>query len=78
MAIRSPCGSTNQRAMPKANTEKCCEFAWHHVIAVLTRRMFLHVIARSEATWQSVTPAAGHSGGQYFGQIRKALRICPK
>ncbi len=22
--------------------------------------------------------AAGHGGGQYFGQIRKALRICPK
>ena len=78
MAIRNPCGRAWRRAVLPANTEKCCEFAWHHVIAVLTRRMFLHVIARSEATWQSVLLAAGHGGGQYFGQIRKALRICPK
>ena len=36
------------------------------------------VIARSEATGQSVLLAAEHDGKQYFGRIRKALRICPK
>ena len=43
-----------------------------------TRSKCLHVIARSGATWQSVFPAVGHGGGQYFGRIRKVLRICPK
>ena len=39
---------------------------------------FLHVIARSEATWQSASPAAAQNEKQYFGRIRKALRICPR
>ena len=36
------------------------------------RRKFLHVIARSEATWQSVLLAVGQNEKQYFGQIRKS------
>ena len=39
--------------------------------------MFLYVIARSEATWQSVTLAVQHDGKQYFGRMRKRVRICP-
>ena len=42
------------------------------------RGKLLHVIARSEATWQSVLLAVAQSETQYFGRIRKALRICPK
>ena len=42
-----------------------------------TRSKFLHVIARSEATWQSVTPAAVHGRKQRLRRIRKASRICP-
>ena len=30
------------------------------------------VIARSEATWQSVSPAVGRRGEQYFGRIRES------
>ena len=37
-----------------------------------TRGKFMDVIARSEATWQSVLLAVAQSGKQYFGQIRKA------
>ncbi len=39
--------------------------------------MFLHVIARSGATWQSVLLAAAHGEREYFGRIREMLRICP-
>ena len=39
---------------------------------------FLHVIARSEATWQSASPAAGHDRKQYFGRIRKSATDLPK
>ena len=42
---------------------------------VRTGGKFLHVIARSEATWQSVTPAVAQNEKQYFGRIRKVLRI---
>ena len=42
------------------------------------RGKFQHVIARSEATWQSVLLAVAQSEKQYLRQIRKALRICPK
>ena len=35
----------------------------------------LHVIARSEATWQSVLLAAAQNEKQSFGRIRKVLRI---
>ena len=37
-----------------------------------TRGKFLHVIARSEATWQSVLLAAVQNKKQYFGRIRKS------
>ena len=43
-----------------------------------TRGKFMDVIARSEATWQSVLFAAAQNEKQHFGRIRKALRICPK
>ena len=33
------------------------------------------VIARSEATWQSVSPAAAHNEKQHLGRIRSSLRI---
>ena len=36
-----------------------------------------HVIARREATWQSASPAAAHSGELRLRQIRKASRIRP-
>ena len=42
-----------------------------------TRCKFLHVIARSEATWQSVLLAVPQNEKEHFGQIRKAQRICP-
>ena len=42
---------------------------------VRTGGKFLHVIARSEATWQSVTPAVAQNEKQSFGRIRKVLRI---
>ena len=45
---------------------------WHHLVAYAHRCMFLHVIARSEATWQSVFPAAVQNKKQYFGRIRKS------
>ena len=37
-----------------------------------TGSKLLHVIARSEATGQSVTPAVAHSEREYFGRIRKS------
>ena len=43
-----------------------------------TRSKLLHVIARSEATWQSASPAAGHDRKQYFGRIRKSATDLPK
>ena len=36
------------------------------------RGKFLHVVARSEATGQSVTPAVAQTEKQYFGRIRKS------
>ena len=44
----------------------------------LTRSKFQHVIARSVATGQSVLLAVQHHRKQYFGRIRKMLRIRPK
>ena len=44
---------------------------------VRTGGKFLHVIARSEATWQSASPAAAHSGELRLRRIRKASRIRP-
>ena len=43
----------------------------------LTRSKFQHVIARSVATGQSVLLAVQHHRKQYFGRIRKMLRIRP-
>ena len=45
---------------------------WHHLVAYAHRCMFLHVIARSEATWQSVLLAAVHNEEQYLRRIRKS------
>ena len=45
---------------------------------VRTGGKFLHVIARSEATWQSVTPAAAQTEKQFFPANTEKLRICPK
>ena len=42
-----------------------------------TRSKFLHVIARSEATWQSVTPAVAQNEKQRLWQIRSCLRTHP-
>ena len=44
---------------------------------VRTGGKFLHVIARSEATRQSASPAAAHSGELRLRRIRKASRIRP-
>ena len=40
--------------------------------------MFQHVIARSEATWQSVLLAVAQNKKQYLGRIRKVSRIRPR
>ena len=42
-----------------------------------TRGKFMDVIARSEATRQSVSPAAAHNEKQHLGQTRNYLRIRP-
>ena len=39
----------------------------------LTRIFLQHVIARSEATWQSVTPAVAQSKEQHLRQTRKSV-----
>ena len=38
--------------------------------------MFLHVIARSEATWQSASPAAAQTEKQFFPANTEKLQIC--
>ena len=59
-------------------SEKRDKFAWRHVVALRTPAMFQHVIARSEATWQSASPAAGQNEKQLFPANTQLLRICPK
>ena len=44
---------------------------------VRTGGKFLHVIARSGATWQSVTPAAAQNEQQYFGRMRESVTNLP-
>ena len=51
-----------------------------HVIAslqTLTPARLQHVIARSEATWQSASPAAAQTEKQFFPANTEKLRICP-
>ena len=45
---------------------------------MLTRGRFLHVIARSEATWQSASPAAAQSREQRLRRIRGSATDLPK
>ena len=51
---------------------------FHPCLEVRKPTRFMDVIARSEATRQSVLFAAAQNEKQHFGRIRKALRICPK
>ena len=122
-AIRNSCGRAWQRAVPKANTGKCCGFAQssiklpgfsagtriaapvcalvrndmqkteacQRVQECLARKVRRNlpgacacksvpppVIARSEATRQSVTPAVGHGRGQCLRRIRESAADLPK
>ena len=62
-------------AVPLANAESVTNLPRHHVVAMRTRRIFLHVIARSEATWQSASPQRYLTSWLRFGQIRRWLGI---
>ncbi len=53
----------------------CCQ---ERYLQTLTRSKFQHVIARSEATWQSVLLAVQHRRKQYLRRIRSRLQIRPK
>ena len=53
VAIRSPAVGQNRKAILWANTESVTDFPWESVVAHADSYMFLHVIARSEATGQS-------------------------
>ena len=69
-AIRSPCGSTKREAVLQANTKSVTDFPWESVVAHADSYMFLHVIARSEATWQSASPCVCHCEERSDGTIR--------
>ena len=56
----SPCGSTKREAVLQANTKSVTDFPWESVVAHADSYMFLHVIARSGATWQSASPCVCH------------------
>ena len=63
--------------MPKANTKRVTNSPGTTSLQPPARCRFLHVIARSGAMGQSVTPAAVHGRKQRLRRIRKASRICP-
>ena len=69
-AIRSPCGSTKREAVLQANTKSVTDFPWESVVAHADSYMFLHVIARSEATGQSASPCVCHCEERSDGTIR--------
>ena len=60
-AIRSPCSGAEREAILWANTEKLQICPGDTFLQTLTPARLQHVIARSEATWQSVTPAAAQN-----------------
>ena len=71
--------SAGARRWFQANQQGGYRFATGRAyLQMLTRGKFLHVIARSAATWQSASPAAGHDRKQYFGRIRKSATDLPK
>ena len=76
-AIRTPCGRAWQNATFPGEYKKHCGFPRQSVVAMRTGSKFLHVIARSEATGQSVTPAVGHSKEQYLRRTRKSVTNLP-
>ena len=47
------------------------KFARHHVLAMRTRSKLLHVIARSGATWQSVTLRQDMAKGNTLGEYER-------
>ena len=73
----SPCGSTKREAVLQANTKSVTDFPWESVVAHADSYMFQHVIARSEATWQSASPAAAQNEQQYFGRMRESVTNLP-
>ena len=60
-AIRSPCGRTKRKAILWANTKSVTDFPSESVVAHADSYMFLPVIARSEATRQSVLLAVAQN-----------------
>ncbi len=51
--------------------EKRDKFAWHYAVATADSRMLQHVIARSEATWQSVTLRQGATESSTSGEYER-------
>ena len=73
-----PAAGRGRTQLFPANTKSTVVFPRQSVVAMRTGSKFLHVIARSEATGQSVTLAAGRSGRQCLRQIRKSATNLPK
>ena len=59
--------------LPQKNELQTSERTWLHL---QKPGKSMDVIARREETRQSVLPAVAESEKQYFGQMRRALRIC--
>ena len=72
------CGRTKRKAILWANTESVTDFPWESVVAHADSYMFLHVIARSGATWQSASPAVAQSRKQHLRRIRESVTNLPK
>ena len=73
-----PRRGSKKQAAPWANTQGVTICPGRTELPMRTRCKFLHVIARSEATWQSVLLAAVQNKKQYLGRIRKVSRIRPR
>ena len=69
MAIRISCGRAWRGAVPKANTRGAADLPRVVRSCYAYRCMFLHVIARSEATWQSASPQESLPGCCCLGEF---------
>ena len=64
--------------MLSAKTQPPANLPSTRSVQLLTRRMFLHVIARSGATGQSASPAVAQSRKQHLRRIRESATNLPK
>ena len=69
MAIRISCGRAWRGAVPKANTRGAADLPRVVRSCYAYRCMFQHVIARSEATWQSASPQESLPGCCCLGEF---------